>query len=92
MWRSAVSLNHVFLLLGNPAALELELTAEQEAHPTPKTIKKRAALAEIDTNIEPADKEAGEQPRKKNRGRKEEESKTPEETGVILQLEEFDEQ
>ena len=72
---------------------ESEPTAEQELRPTPKTTKKRAALADIDTNIEPADKEAGEKPRKKkNRGSKEKEHKTPEETGVILQLEEFDEQ
>ena len=67
-------------------------TAEQEARLTPKTTKKRAALADINTIIEPADKEAGEKPRKKNRGSKEKENKTPEETGVILQLEEFDEQ
>lgn len=72
---------------------ESEPTAEQEACPTPKTTKKRAALAYIDTNIEPADKEAGEKPKKKkNRGSKQKENKVPEETGVILQLEEFDEQ
>ena len=71
---------------------ESETTAEQEARPTPKTTKKSAALADIDTNIEPADKEAGEKPRKKKRGSKEEESKMPEETGVVLLLEDFDEQ
>ena len=69
---------------------ESEPTAVQEARPTPKTTKKRAALADINTIIEPADKEAGEKPRKKNRGSKEKENKTTEETGVILQLEEFD--
>ena len=69
---------------------ESEPTAVQEARPTPKTTKKRAALADINTIIEPADKEAGEKPRKKNRGSKEKENKTPEETGVILQLENFD--
>ena len=69
--------------------LENEPTAEQEERPTPKTTKKRTALAEIDTNIEPA----GEKPRKrKNKGNKEKESNTPQETGVILQLEEFDEE
>ena len=48
---------------------ESEPTAEQEACLTPKTCKKCAALADIDTNIKPADKEAGEKPRKKqNRG------------------------
>ena len=73
--------------------LKSEPTAEQEARPTPKTTKKRTALADIDTNIEPADKEAGEKLRKKkNRGNKEKESNTPQETGVILQLEEFDEE
>ena len=61
--------------------------------PTPKTTKKCAALADIDTNIEPADKKVREKPRnKKNRGSKKKENKTPEETGVILQLEEFDKQ
>ena len=69
--------------------LENEPTAEQEERPTPKATKKCTALADIDTNIEPA----GEKPRKrKNRGNKEKESNTPQETGVILQLEEFDEE
>ena len=69
--------------------LENEPTAEQEERPTPKATKKCTALADIDTNIEPA----GEKPRKrKNRGNKEKESNTPQKTGVILQLEEFDEE
>ena len=55
---------------------ESEPTAVQEARPTPKTTKKRAALADINTIIEPADKEAGEKPRKKNRGSKEKEINT----------------
>ena len=71
---------------------ESEPTAEQEARPTPKTTKNHAVLTDIDTNIEPADKEGEKKPRKKkNKGCKEKENKMPVKTGVILPVE-FDEQ
>ena len=74
--------------------LESEPTAKQDAHLTPKTTKKYATLADIDSNIdsnieEPDEKEAR-QKSQKDRGSKEKENKTLEETRVIIQLEEFD--
>ena len=70
--------------------LASEPTAKQEARLTPKTTKKYATLGDIDSNVEEPDEKEATQKYQKNRGRKEKENKTLEETRVILQLEEFD--